>query len=252
MSHTGFQSSSPLAEFLAWDSEFFGVRIARVAGDTMSGERAAALEDYCRRERIDCLYFLARLDDPITTGAAWEAGFALVDVRMTLERSVSVGDGADGLCAEVRMAREDDLSYLCRIARASHTDSRFYFDGHFARDPREALYEHWITASVRGYADAVFVAAMGGGGGPIGYVTCHLDPDVGRIGLLAVDAAAVGKGWGSRLVDRALAFFVSRGRSDVTVVTQGRNIGAQRLYQGRGFRTRDVGLYYHKWASPGE
>ena len=31
------------------------------------------------------------------------------------------------------------------------------------------------------------------------------------------------------------------------VVTQGRNIAGQRLYQRCGFLTRSVELWYHKW-----
>jgi hypothetical protein len=33
----------------------------------------------------------------------------------------------------------------------------------------------------------------------------------------------------------------------MTVVTQGRNRGAQRLYQQCGFLSRDLQLWHHKW-----
>ena len=38
-----------------------------------------------------------------------------------------------------------------------------------------------------------------------------------------------------------------RGLSDVTVVTQGRNVPALRTFESCGFRTTDVGLWFHKW-----
>jgi hypothetical protein len=33
----------------------------------------------------------------------------------------------------------------------------------------------------------------------------------------------------------------------VTVVTQGRNLPAQRLYQSRGFRTQRLQVWHHLW-----
>jgi ribosomal protein S18 acetylase RimI-like enzyme len=36
-----------------------------------------------------------------------------------------------------------------------------------------------------------------------------------------------------------------------TVVTQGRNIASQRLYQKHGFVTQSIQLWYHRWTSAG-
>jgi dTDP-4-amino-4,6-dideoxy-D-galactose acyltransferase len=152
----------------------------------------------------------------------------------------------------VRPATSADVPALRRIARESHRDSRFYFDPRFPRPLCDLLYERWIQASCEGYADAVLVT--GTEGSPMGYVTCHLDHasagPAGRIGLLGVDAAARGGGLGGQLVRGAMNWFASRGAAAVSVVTQGRNIGAQRLYQRCGFVTRDLHLYFHKWYTP--
>jgi hypothetical protein len=32
-----------------------------------------------------------------------------------------------------------------------------------------------------------------------------------------------------------------------TVVTQGRNVAAQRTYQGAGYRTSRTSLWFHRW-----
>jgi dTDP-4-amino-4,6-dideoxy-D-galactose acyltransferase len=139
---------------------------------------------------------------------------------------------------------------LRHLAAASHRDTRFHFDAHFPRPLCDALYAHWIQASCEGYADAVLVA--GPEGAPVGYVTCHLDrasggvPE-GRIGLIGVAESARGQGLGPQLVRQALTWFADHGAASVSVVTQGRNVAAQRLYQRCGFLTRDVHLFYHKW-----
>jgi hypothetical protein len=36
----------------------------------------------------------------------------------------------------------------------------------------------------------------------------------------------------------------------VRVVTQGRNVRAQRLYQAHGLLTRSIGLWFHRWSAP--
>jgi dTDP-4-amino-4,6-dideoxy-D-galactose acyltransferase len=240
-------------EMLAWDSEFFGVRVARLRGDVLRDERRAVVDEWCVRNGVSCLYFQCRPDDPGSAAAAEGGGFRLVDVRMTFARDASPAAEADPV---VRNATAADVPVLRRIARESHRDTRFYLDHHFPRHLCDLLYERWIQSSCEGHADAVLVA--GDEGVPTGYVTCHLDrpgpgapagaaPLSGRIGLLGVDAAARGGGLGARLTRAAVNWLVAKGAGGVSVVTQGRNVAAQRLYQRCGFLTRDVHLYFHKW-----
>ena len=82
---------------------------------------------------------------------------------------------------------------------------------------------------------------------PAGYVACHAREDSGNIGLIAVDESARARGLGQALVLGAVAWSQGRGLGQVTVVTQARNIGAQRVFQRCGFETSSVGLWFHKW-----
>ena len=84
---------------------------------------------------------------------------------------------------------------------------------------------------------------------PAGYVTCHLERETlrGSIGLVGVSRWAQGRGVGQTLVRRAVDWFTTQGVQHVTVVTQGRNCAAQRLYQRCGFVTGSIHLWYHKW-----
>ena len=105
--------------------------------------------------------------------------------------------------------------------------------------------------SCRGDAAVVFVAE--GAGQPVGYLSCHLpEPQPGPDGLLAVSAAAQGRGLGHRLLQPPCTGSPRQGAGQVAVVTQGRNIPAQRLYQRYGFRTQSVQLWYHRWFAPVE
>jgi dTDP-4-amino-4,6-dideoxy-D-galactose acyltransferase len=234
---------SPPCELLPWDSEFFGRRVARVCGDRPSAADWQAVRVWCHEQRVDCLYFLCPADCPAATAQAQEAGCRLVDVRVTLGRPPGTLPGPAG-CG-VRAGRPEDLDELLPVARVAHTDSRFFQDGHFPCRQAEELFAVWLRRSWEGWAQQVLVAEVEGR--PAGYLTCHLEDSRGRIGLVGVAPEFQGRGLGRGLLKAGLEWFTFRGAGEVTVVTQGRNVRAQRLYQRCGFVTVDVHLWFHRW-----
>jgi dTDP-4-amino-4,6-dideoxy-D-galactose acyltransferase len=228
------------AEILPWDTEFWGVRIARVEGDTMTAERAAELEAWTAANDVACLYFLAG-KDAASAHAAEDAGFRLMDVRVGLARaSAEVAEDA-----RVRPFAQADLTALRAIARASHRATRFYADPRFPEDRCDELYDVWITRSVEGWADAVFVAEHDGR--PAGYLSLHGGAERSTIGLVAVAEGARGSGLGAALVDRGIAWAYERGLPEIGVVTQGRSAAALRVYERRGFAVETLGFWFHRW-----
>jgi len=238
--------SHAVCEKLPWDSAFFGINIARVSGDTLNSAQAAAIDTWCAAEKMACLYFLARSDDPATVRTAEEHGYSLVDIRVELERAITQSSALSPQhFSPVRPATAAALPELESIARTSFTDSRFYADAHFPRDKCDALYVRWVQESVREFADITLIVEQEKQ--VAGFVTCKVQNGAGNIGLVGVDARFRGKGLGSTLMQAAVSWFASKGVTRVTVVTQARNIASQRLYQRCGFLTKKVGLYFHKW-----
>lgn len=239
----GTMRESEPALLLEWDSEFWGLRIGRVAGDLLTAGRSRAIDAWAREREIDCLYFRARADDRSTLEVAPEAGFRLVDVRLELARPV---DGVGGAAA-VRPHRSSDLPALRTIARTSHDNTRFFADPRFPDERCRDLYAAWIENSCAGWADEVLVAEHDGRAA--GYLTCNLDGEGGTvsIGLIGVAADQRERGLGSALLAGALAWASNRSASVLSVVTQGTNVRAQRLFQRAGFRTAGASLWFHKW-----
>lgn len=229
--------------YLDWDSRFFGVEIAQVAGGRLDAAGAAAVDRWCAERRIACLYFLAD-ELGASTAFAERAGFRLVDVRVELAHALAPPPAAPD--PRIRPAVGGDVPALRAIARTSHRDSRFYRDERFRRDRCDALYETWIDKSCNGGAAAVLVADVDDR--VAGYVTCERPTaSAGRIGLFAVAEAERGRGVGRALVGSALAWLAAHGAETVDVATQGRNVEAQRLYQAAGFRTAALRFWYHRW-----
>ena len=83
-------------------------------------------------------------------------------------------------------------------------------------------------------------------GGPVGYVTVNVEGTTSEIGLIAVAADYRGQGIGAELVNGAIDWAHTRDAREMTVVTQGRNIGALRTFEGCGFRTANTSVWMHR------
>jgi len=235
-----------IGQFLEWDSEFFGKRIARVNASTLTPHTAQELIEWAAANRIDCVYFLASADDNLTTVCAEKNHFHLVDLRVTLTANLvgrQINPSPDPC---IRLANESDVGELRRIAGLNHTNSRFFTDEHFDKEKCRELYEVWIEKSVKGMADRVFV--WDDNGRAVGYVTTiKTEEGIGSISLVGISPDFQGKGIGKKLIAAALDYFVSRDLVSAKTVTQGRNTRALTLYQKNGFIAHSIELWYHKW-----
>jgi dTDP-4-amino-4,6-dideoxy-D-galactose acyltransferase len=235
-----------LCDYLDWDSEFFGHRIARVASNRLTKESLEGVFRWCRENSIECLYFLADAADKRSATLAADNGFRFVDVRVTYEKSLEVEEDLGEKASEIRLSVPQDIPALSEIASLSHHDSRFYFDPGFSEAACDRLYATWIEKSCRGYSEAVLVAEIEGQA--VGYISLHLNQEnKGQIGLVGVDSQARGHGLGKKLINESLRWFASQGVRRVTVITQGRNLAAQRIYLKSGFLPTLVEVWYHRW-----
>jgi dTDP-4-amino-4,6-dideoxy-D-galactose acyltransferase len=235
---------------LEWDSAFFDCTVAKVTTGRLDERTWHRVDSWCHEHHVDWLYFLAEADDATTVSVVQAAGFAFVDIRLELAAQIGNLVPPPPLKSDecvLRNASPDDVRELEEIAASVHTDSRFFFDARVPRHRAEALYRAWIRRSVAGdLADYVIVAEYAHR--PAGYITGKYGEDgVGQIGLLGLNPAARGRSIGHRLIEASLRSFANRHVDRVMVVTQGRNVGAQRAYARCGFLPTSVRLWYHKW-----
>jgi dTDP-4-amino-4,6-dideoxy-D-galactose acyltransferase len=240
-----------ICEFLQWDTDFFGYRIARVQGNRLTYHSIPEIMKWCSDNRIDCLYLLADPDHQDTIRYAEDHGFRLVDIRFTLQKklankiqSITTTEVESTL---IRTAKELDIPILRNIASRIYQHSRFFSDSNFNRGKCSEMYEIWIQKSVEGFANIVFVAEVENI--PVGYVTCilHEESHEAEFGLVGIDSQSQGQGIGSSLIRHAINWCELQGIETVNVATQGRNIYAQWLYQQCGFRSYSIQVWYHKW-----
>lgn len=246
-------------QVLPWDSEFFGVTIARAVQPHADAADCDAMQRWCVERRIDCLYFLCPVDDATTRRHLDAAGYRFVGSRVTLERSLEsdlpmttlrLADARSGQAGAMRTATLEDIPQLRALAAAAHHDTRFYVDGRFDPQRCNELYATWIEKSVHGYADLVIVADRDGA--PAGYVTAHLPASVdapARIGLIAVAAEWRNQGVGRDLLRSVFQAVATRGATTMSVATAGTNAAALAAYTNEGFRATAESRWYHRWFS---
>lgn len=218
-------------EVMAWDTEFWGIRVGRATHLDGLSEWAVA-----NTVGLVCL-----LVDTVEEAQEAEGrGFRLMDVRVTLERTMLFAGSS------ARLARDADTEVLTRIAQTAFTHTRFYKDPRLDDGRCGDLYAEWTRASCAGLADVVLVAERDGR--VAGYVTANAEGDTSEIGLIAVADGQRERGVGADLVHGAADWARAKDAKRMTVVTQGSNVDALRTFERCGFRVANMQWWLHRWA----
>jgi dTDP-4-amino-4,6-dideoxy-D-galactose acyltransferase len=231
-----------LVEQLWWDSDLFGFSIGRVGNAVTAGKIQSAVDE-AEDIGVQCLYLLVAGDDDVLLTSAQAHGFEVRDVRLEMERLVA---GHPAETGKLRTADVDDLSQLTPIARERFRETRFFADKRFPTERSPKLYVEWLRRGLTSRPQRQTLMSQD----PSGFVICHLDPATrtGSIELIGVAKGAAGLGLGRELMAGAGTLFIEASMDRATVVTQGRNIRAQRLYQACGYRTTTMSLWLHRWS----
>ncbi len=231
-------------ERLNWDSAWFGIAIGRVRALSVTPSQTAAAVAWAASNGIACLYALVPSGDSASRTALEEAGFRSVDERLTMRRTIEPLPLTQD--ARIRRATATDGDALAELARSSHRNTRFYVDHHFARTRCDELYATWILQSASAADAQVLVAADQGS--VIGYLSLEgLGVTECRIGLVAVDSAARGRGIGRALMAEGLRVAAAHGAQHILVVTQGGSLEAVSYYSASGFSPVKSETWYHRW-----
>ena len=243
----GNPSKRLLIRHLQWDTDFWGLPVATLDDGHLHPESSQGVFDWCKKEKIRCLYFLANGADSQTLQCAYNIGFKFIDVRIEMKydfRNVNQTEAPSLRIKPVNNKRE--LSCIKALARKSHIDSRFFKDLNFDRTKCEELYEKWIDrdfeqGNILGFFPDEREILKG-------YITLTMESiDVARIGLIAVEDDYRGLGVGSELLMKTISFSEKLKAKKLVVVTQATNTTALRLYEKAGFRISDVKIWFHKW-----
>ena len=241
-------ASIPTAEltFLAWDSQFFGLKIGKISITPASADSLNTVLETARIHHYDLIYAFTdvRVILPISTLQTYNGRF--VDHKLVYEHTLISTDSPAFQQTICVFTANDDPGRLYELAYQSGEYSRFRVDPAIGETNFQRLYGQWVDNSISGgIADAIFVWQTSGL--PKGFITVKKRGDTGVIGLIAADIQHRGQGIGTALVNHVKAYAAESGLARLDVVTQGRNTLACRFYEKNQFVVKSELNVYHLW-----
>lgn len=226
---------------LNWDSDFFGLRIARV--NIQSQDCRLRLYDKKKelKQQYDLIYLFCaenlRFDDESAD---------LVDRKLIYTKQIEIYNSVSANVQEyLEDVPTDDLYNLSIISGGY---SRFKLDKNFPDGSFEKLYRCWIEQSVNHrYADVVL--CYRDNTKIVGMVTLKIDKDTSsaNIGLVAVDNDCQSKGYGTQLLNAVNNYLLKNHIVTLDVATQFDNKRACAWYEKNDFKKKSLTNIYHWW-----
>lgn len=224
---------------LHWDSDFFGMRIAKAVVSSDEDLVRLSRQENDLRNHFDLIYVFSDLSLAIPF-----KGAKLVDQKAVFSTS-DLKPSAD--CPAVkRWESLETPNALISLALISGKHSRFKTDCQFPAGSFERLYTCWIEQSVKGTI-ATDVFCYMEEDHPRGLLTLDCHGGVNVIGLVAVDEDCQHQGIGTALIRHAFSYVHKHQGMRLSVATQLDNEPACRLYRKCGFSLESVTKIWHWW-----
>jgi len=233
---------------MEWDSDFWGYNVAFLSSRHLTENIIFNINKFIRKENIKLIEYLCNCHDNRSVIIAEQHGFHFTDIRLSFEKILNEKKDVkldEGII--FNKAKEKDIPVLKDISIDLYKDSRYFFDTNFDINKAREFYQSWVVKAVQGTFDDECYCLYDNAQ-PIGFCTIKYGiSDSASIGLFGLSKKYQRKGLSKKLLELVLNELINKKISRATVVTQGRNYLAQRLYQKAGFLTRSTELWYHKW-----
>ncbi|QXP69635.1 GNAT family N-acetyltransferase [Polaribacter sp. R2A056_3_33] len=221
-----------IAEYLEWDSIFFGVDVYR--GKCKSAVKANEIQLnkgltylFCKEE--------VKLQEK-----------SLFDVKITFakrltKKRLKIDSQIISYPLDNKVSKE-----LLNLTYQSGQYSRFKIDPKIPNDKFLDFYKLWISNSVnRSFSNEVFTYKIDGI--DVGLITLKKDKETCKIGLLSVDEVQRGKKIGSKLMLAAEKWALDNECKEILVETQEQNKIAVAFYKRMKYNIVQKEYIYHLW-----
>lgn len=235
-----------MIEHSVFDSDFYGLRIGRLAPRAGLTREPVRVLDAAREAGYAMVFGRFPEDAPLAAALRRE-GHAPVDTLVTSllhDKTLHPVAARDATIEHhARLAGADDLADLARLTSAALTRTRMHADPRLPRDATDLLIEAWARNDATGRAQRITLARRAGR--VIGYIAGIETPERVILDLVVVHPHAQGQGVGGAL----LASFVDAYTDDPRVLSVGtqHDNPALALYRRHGFVPSVTEVTFHLW-----
>lgn len=229
---------------LQWDTDYFGVRSARV--NLYGSVNESGQEDiikYCRQyDFITIANFNNIAENNHWIGAKTNA--FLVDVNIQFLKVII--DKTDYQKENIYVLNNyPRTEQIVNIASKSFQFSRFFNDPRLPEMQAKNIYSHWTQCAFE-QENKYFVVCKKKGN-IAGYILFSINENGSMIELIAVDGKYHGLGVGKSMIQAMGSFVIDHGINKIKVGTQVNNTSAAQFYSKLGFTYISCGSVYHLW-----
>lgn len=229
---------------LIWDTDFFGVKSARVdlEGEVVE-EFHKEILDFCNNYEFITICNI----DNVNENNSWigkKTNAFLTDINIQFLRILDqqIDYHSDNTFVESNMDRNGEIE---GIAQKSFVHSRFFNDTNLDIEKSRDVYLHW-TENAFNKEDKYF-AVYKHENKIMGYILFSLKEYSSVIELIAVDENSQGQKIGKSLIKTMEAFVTKKGIFRIEVGTQVNNISSIQFYNALGFDYVGCRSIYHLW-----
>ncbi len=231
---------------LSWDTEYFGVKSARVVlKGNISKECQDLIIEYCKQfEFVTLSNMRNNKDNNYWIGI--ENNSFLVDINVQFKKVIDVEPCAVDESAKVYKRYAGDPKVL-KIARTAFHYSRFFNDSKLMEKQAEKIYAYW-TECAFGKEDKYFVITKRKNE-VAGYILFSINEvqSYVTIELIAVDKQYQGQQIGKALLAGLEKYAWEKNIKEIRVGTQIDNVPAIKFYVSCGFQYEGCNSIYHLW-----
>lgn len=229
---------------LTWDTEYFGVRSARVdLWETINEQAEKEILDFSRDyDFVTICNHENNSHNNHFLGTRTSAFLADVNVQFIKDVKSDPVREVKNVTITERMSPSERI---LAIASSAFRYSRFFNDPRLHAEKARGIYHQWVTNAFD--KENKFFVMAHDNEDIQGFVLVSIDDATVVIELIAVDESYRGQHVGTRLLTAVETFAKKSGCSDIRVGTQVNNITAIRFYTVFGFRFSSVASLYHLW-----
>ena len=229
---------------LQWDTDYFGVRSARVNLSGIVDERGQEeIIEFCKGYDFVTISNL----DNIKENNHWignRTNAFLADMNIQFIKVLAdKQDYQDEKTYVVNCLSRNEQ--IVEIARNSFNYSRFFSDPNLPQEQAKNIYLH-LTECAFVQENKYFVISEREGN-VAGYILFSFTEDSSVIELIAVDEKYQGQRVGKSLIHTMESFVINQGVQKIKVGTQVNNISAAQFYNAKGFKYVSCVSMYHLW-----